>query len=337
MNLRENKTAAFVAALFFSAALAACGSSSDDDGGSGGGNTGGGSGGGVASTPLEWMDSTWATGATRPEHIEVTESGGLTVPSGALIVAVPEEKTVEYPEIYLFISCQQQVYAGEVNLDSGNLLGSYGGNVVYGVTAAEANAHKHNSVFNDITDFSGCEIHVLSRNPARMISNIWEFTVPEKPCLRISSATQEEGWATAGECGVTVGGPSEPASYQVYLMTYDETDPAADQIIYNDGAGPHILIAEQLGLPESAYADVVAMIQGPGVDASSVGTYWYGDDEANAREFVNSAVLRIGDTLQVDDGGEKSQVLHIRYAAPDGTAYSADYEVRKTYTSGVTQ
>ncbi len=286
----------------------------------------------------EWADTAYLLSETAADH---AFPGGLAA-SGTVLVKMPESNLTEYPQAFVSVDCgAAKDFQAEVPLGDAVKLGSYDGESVYGITleAAGANATGGTAA---IDDFTGCSFGLRNRAPYEILTYQVTLDAPDNPCLPVDMNWITNGWVSAGECGAYLGdvGTVPYDAYLAYLMTYNGTDPSADQVITNEDDGvPDVVIAQRDGQPESAYADVVMLIRGPGVDPRQAkGLYWFGDDEAGAKEFTSGDVLRIGDGLQVDDGGEKTAVLHLGFDVTDAASgetvrYTAAYQVQKTYST----
>ncbi len=133
--------------------------------------------------------------------------------------------------------------------------------------------------------------------------------------------------SSATECGVHVNGiPDEEISSEVY--------------VYHDGMnradGSDLEIIEKTGVDGSSYIDVVALIKGANAGVNTRGYYWFDDDEAGKKEFINGEVLRIGERVAVADGEMQEGILHLQFMETDEVGYEirsveSSYYIRKSY------
>ncbi len=310
MKFHTTRLAVSIAMILGAAALSACGSDSDD-------------------SPAQ--ADTWGTGTTvgsDPSKIEPVESEWPVEPGSACNVAAGtlifnmSRTNGSYADRYLYF------WDGTDQARPGP--GWPGEQITSGVIDASCAAEVYGVAPSDITsvtvtDFTGMNAIINDGNGQQTV-DVNNFT-PEKPCLLVegpdASGKNQARFVTATECGVTVDGQVQPVSGEVYVVNGEA----------KVAAGGEIKIDERAGNPVTAYVDLTLLIKGAGVDATTQGAYWFGDDPATAVPFTNGDIIRVGQDVQVTDGTTKQVQLHVQYAPEGADPVEAVYTVVKTFTA----
>ncbi len=156
-----------------------------------------------------------------------------------------------------------------------------------------------------------------------------------KSCLKLTEETNGQGQYIAKavsprECGVHIDGMPEldEVPIEVYMVVDGKKYFDGDKVDYTEVAGDDA----------SKAIEVVLLMKGENIDENTTGVFWFNDDEKNKVEFTNSAKVKIGENIKLEDGDQKEGIIHISYTPKDAEGNDlepvvASISVTKNYTA----
>ncbi len=132
------------------------------------------------------------------------------------------------------------------------------------------------------------------------------------------------------ECGVHIDGMPEldEVPIEVYMVVDGKKYFDGDNVDYTEVAGDDA----------SKAIEVVLLMKGENIDENTTGVFWFNDDEKNKVEFTNTAKVKIGENIKLEDGDQKEGIIHISYTPKDAEGNDlepvvASISVTKNYTA----